>query len=628
MRWNGNITLNPSGNSQIENLVVERLTTLPTFDAAEKGRLVFNTTDGKLYVNTGVSFIGIASGGDASAIQVELDNLESALGSLITAAGAFSNASVTFSAIDNASTNLTQVLTKLDTAIATKPSSLATASDVTLTSVANKDILYYDNASSKWKNGQPGAVTGVQTYSANLAAIGALALSANGFVSVNSAGTAYEMKSPTSVVSALGLVIGTNTQAYSRKLDQLSSLTQTTNNFVIGNGSSFVMATPATARTALGLGTAALNNTGDFLLTTGGTLNGNVTVAATYAITQSTAPTNASHLVNKAYVDGLVSGLSAGYVWMAPVVAVLATQPGTTTGYNEGDLILCTTPNKVFKVVSSSWVDQSIAITDGSTLFEKSTDFQWMYNGTAWVNISPANVITNGAGLSKTSNVLSVNFGAGTVNNAGALMVNVYSTGGIILTTDGSTSSTVAAASLAIKLNGTTLALSASGLKVNSSGITATELASSVAGNGLQGGAGTALSVKAGTSVAGSAVAVSVAAGGVTVPVGTTVGTVSEGNHNHAFSTVSGISLTSPVVDQNLVYDGTNWVNKSTYYLYTGAAATSHTITHGLGKQYVNVTVIETATDEQIIPQSVKFNSTTVVVTLNVATAIKVVCTI
>ena len=232
MRWNGNITLNPSGNSQIENLVVERLTTLPTFDAAEKGRLVFNTTDGKLYVNTGVSFIGIASGGDASAIQVELDNLESALGSLITAAGAFSNASVTFSAIDNASTNLTQVLTKLDTAIATKPSSLATASDVTLTSVANKDILYYDNASSKWKNGQPGAVTGAQTYSANLAAIGALALSANGFVSVNSAGTAYEMKSPTSVVSALGLVIGTNTQAYSPKLDQLSSLTQTTKSFV------------------------------------------------------------------------------------------------------------------------------------------------------------------------------------------------------------------------------------------------------------------------------------------------------------------------------------------------------------------------------------------------------------
>jgi hypothetical protein len=224
--------------------------------------------------------------------------------------------------------------------------------------------------------------------------------------------------------------------------------------------------------------------------------------------------------------------------------------------------------------------------------------------------------------------VLSINFGAGTVNNAGALMVNVYSTGGIILTTDGSTSSTVASAANCNKLNGSTLSLSASGLKVSSSGITATELASSIAGNGLQGGAGTALSVKAGTSVGGSAVAVTVAAGGVTVPVGTVAGTVAEGNHAHAFSTLTGISLTSPVVDDHLVYNGSNWANQKTYYLYTGAASTSHTITHGLGKQYVNVTVIETATDEQIIPQSVKFNATTVVVTLNVSTAIKVVCTI
>lgn len=61
------------------------------------------------------------------------------------------------------------------------------------------------------------------------------------------------------------------------------------------------------------------------------------------------------------------------------------------------------------------------------------------------------------------------------------------------------------AGALGILLQGSTLAQSASGLKVAAAGITATELASSVAGNGLTGGAGSALDVVAGDGIKSNA---------------------------------------------------------------------------------------------------------------------------
>lgn len=54
---------------------------------------------------------------------------------------------------------------------------------------------------------------------------------------------------------------------------------------------------------------------------------------------------------------------------------------------------------------------------------------------------------------------------------------------------------------LALELDGSTLSKSGSGLKVADAGITATQIASSVAGDGLAGGAGSALSVNVGDGV-------------------------------------------------------------------------------------------------------------------------------
>lgn len=51
--------------------------------------------------------------------------------------------------------------------------------------------------------------------------------------------------------------IGTTVQAYDAQLADIAGLTPTDNNFIVGNGTNFVAESGATARTSLGLGTAA-----------------------------------------------------------------------------------------------------------------------------------------------------------------------------------------------------------------------------------------------------------------------------------------------------------------------------------------------------------------------------------
>jgi len=69
------------------------------------------------------------------------------------------------------------------------------------------------------------------------------------------------------------------------------------------------------------------------------------------------------------------------------------------------------------------------------------------------------------------------------------------------------------------------------------------------------------------------------------------------------------VVITSPSAGQTLVNNGTNFVNRSTYFLYTsGGASTTHTVSHNLGQKYCNVTVVDSG-DEVVIPQSITFDS-------------------
>ena len=108
---------------------------------------------------------------------------------------------------------------------------------------------------------------------------------------------------------------------------------------------------------------------------------------------------------------------------------------------------------------------------------------------------SGAGSISAGSGLSKSGNTISFDKGDGLVFDGNEVAIGAGN--GISVSTN----------SIAVNLDGSTLTNSSNGVKVSSNGIdtlqiaagavTATKIASSVAGNGISGGDGTALSVEA-----------------------------------------------------------------------------------------------------------------------------------
>lgn len=73
----------------------------------------------------------------------------------------------------------------------------------------------------------------------------------------------------------LGVVIGTNVQAWDANLDQIAALAPTADNFIVGNGSAWTLETPANALLSLGVtATAAEVNVLDGVTATTAQLNG------------------------------------------------------------------------------------------------------------------------------------------------------------------------------------------------------------------------------------------------------------------------------------------------------------------------------------------------------------------
>tara|TARA_R110000765_G_scaffold85398_1_gene164735 strand:- start:423 stop:2453 length:2031 start_codon:yes stop_codon:yes gene_type:complete len=82
----------------------------------------------------------------------------------------------------------------------------------------------------------------------------------SGTVAIANGGT--NASSASAARTNLGLAIGSNVQAYDAQLADVAGLAVTDGGFIVGNGSNFVLETAGTARTSLGLGTAAVLNTG------------------------------------------------------------------------------------------------------------------------------------------------------------------------------------------------------------------------------------------------------------------------------------------------------------------------------------------------------------------------------
>ena len=73
--------------------------------------------------------------------------------------------------------------------------------------------------------------------------------------------------------TSLGLVIGTNVQAYDAQLDDIAALTPTDSNFIVGDGANWVAESGSTVRTSLGLGSIA-TQASNSVTVTGGSISG------------------------------------------------------------------------------------------------------------------------------------------------------------------------------------------------------------------------------------------------------------------------------------------------------------------------------------------------------------------
>lgn len=265
----------------------------------------------------------------------------------------------------------------------------------------------------------------------------------------------------------------------------------------------------------------------------------------------------------------------------------------------------------------------------------------WRYSGSAWTSFDGVSAIVAGIGLVRNGNTFDVNMGAGISQlPTDEVGIDLFVNRGLMLTIDGTTSTTDAEAQLAVyteAAGGLDFGVGG-GLQVAAEGITAAMLGA-VASNGLQGGEGVALSVLASdSSITVDATGVKVNethldgiyarqdgadfTGAVTVQAPTLDAHATTKLYvDQAVSAASG-----DVADLNSRVDAGHFVYDSTV-TGTDTASATHTVAHNIGTKYVQVTVVDEA-DEVVIPDSVTFVDANTL-TVGFGTAIKciVICT-
>lgn len=396
------------------------------------------------------------------------------------------------------------------------------------------------------------------------------------------------------------------------------------------------------------LGYVPVNKAGD-------ALTGDLNFGGTHTLMNLAAPVDPTSPVRLIDIDNLKAGLD----FQADIIATLVddtTEPspsaiadrdnryivtdaeslnvafGTIEGLGDGDII-------------QKSGDDFIIVYDvsergpGALVWSREQAKYLKFDGTGWSEQGGLSGVTVSAGLLKEGNTISVKFGAGVANlPTGEVGVDVDTDGGLALvdpTTGLASTATDSVLALLLKDTGG-LAVDATGLRIASEGVKATNIATDVVGNGLEGGAGVALAVKA----EDDSVVVSSA--------GIKLGDISADYLSlaAATATVTGqIAVPAPTADTSIanrktVTDAVEVVNTSVTDLATrvdanqfvfdgtgGAAQSSYSIPHNMGNRFVNVALYD-ETYNQLLPDSVVLtDNDTVTVTLAIAQKIRAVVT-
>lgn len=371
------------------------------------------------------------------------------------------------------------------------------------------------------------------------------------------------------------------------------------------------------------------------VLRAGDTMTGNLAFGGLHHVTGLAAPSDPTDAVTKAYVDTALAGLdfqadvlgiqvdatldpvtTTGARYIVTDVTELHANFGTITGVANGDIVQYDGSEFFIAYDVSEAGEGAIAWNRGNSTFA-------LYDGSTWGEFAGLAGLTAGVGLRKEGNVLHVNLGAGISQlPTDEVGIDLLTNGGLFLTLNGTDPSTHSDAQVGIRLDGSTLTVGASGIKVSAAGVTETELNASVAGNGLTGGGGSALAVGAGTGIV-------VNANDIELDL-----TYADGRYlNTDGDTMTGL-LTLSADPTNALHAATKQyvdavktaLEGSTFVFDSGVtSATSHVVTHNIGTKYCNVTVVD-SNDKVIIPDSITFDTANqLTVTFSSAITCKVV---
>lgn len=438
----GLITL--TGGAHIANLRAEQLVSDPEVGDLFEGRLWYNVTEKKSKSFQNGVVVTFATGGDASALQIEVDKIETALG--LTAAGDFDTAALASSNYLVGSTTQKETNTKLDVALKAVADSVAGTVTTQLEAIQT-EVNQVEASVGLGADGTLAAFTGATVVSAS--------------TDLRSAVVALDTNA--AALAAADLVLQTNIDGKVAKAgDTMAGNLAFGGNYTVTGLTAAADPTQPVRKAEFDAAIFGLDFQSDVL----GTETDFVDVAGRYI-----------------YEDG--------------------TNFATGVAASAGDIVKVNAAGEILAVE----YDVSVAGT-GAIVFNRAANKWFNLFGTSWTATQGLESIVDGVGLKKEGNVLSVNLGAGVAQlPSDEVGIDVRANSGLFLTADGTADSTDTNAQLAVKL-AAGLKVDAAGIAIDAKGVVAANLAADVIGTGLQGADGVAISVKAAEGIAVSATGV------------------------------------------------------------------------------------------------------------------------